>query len=87
MFGGKETRILVKFNQEAAKIIREKVAINKRLVNEENGYITYEFNAYGIDGICIELLGLGDGFEVLEPVELREKIYNIGKKIAENHSN
>jgi hypothetical protein len=28
---------------------------------------------------------LGNGFEVLEPLELREKIYNIGKSIAKNH--
>ena len=37
--------------------------------------------------MCIELLGLGDGFEVLEPVELRNKIYDIGKRIMENHKN
>ena len=89
MFGGreKETRIVVKFNKEAAKIIQEKVGVNKRIINENNDYATYEFIAYGIDGICIELLGLGERFEVLEPLELKEKIYNIGKRIAENHSN
>ena len=89
MFGGmdKETRVVVRFNKEAAKIIEEKVGVNKRIVAEENDYVTYEFITYGIDGICIELLGLRDGFEVLEPVELREKIYGIGKRIVENHSN
>ncbi|OPJ55202.1 helix-turn-helix transcriptional regulator [Clostridium chromiireducens] len=89
MFGGreKETRIVVKFNKNAAKIIEEKVAVNKRIINEECDYVTYEFIAYGIDGICIELLGLRDGFKVLEPMELREKIYEIGKRIVENHSN
>jgi Predicted transcriptional regulator len=88
MFGGreKETRIVVKFNKNAAKIIEEKVAVNKRVINQDNDSVTYEFIAYGIDGICIELLGLGDRFEVLEPVELRKKIYNIGKRIVENHS-
>lgn len=89
MFGGidKETRIVVKFAKDAAKIIEEKVGVNKRVIREENDYVTYEFIAYGIDGICIELLGLGERFEVLEPQELREKIYNIGKRIVENHSN
>ncbi|WP_271813635.1 helix-turn-helix transcriptional regulator [Clostridium beijerinckii] len=89
MFGGreKETRIVVKFNKNAAKIIEEKVAVNKRIINEDNDSVTYEFIAYGIDGICIELLGLGDRFEVLEPVDLREKICEIGKRIVENHSN
>lgn len=89
MFGGreKETRIVVKFNKNAAKIIEEKVAVNKRIINEDCDYATYEFIAYGIDGICIELLGLRDGFEVLEPMELREKICEIGKRIVENHSN
>lgn len=88
MFGGteKEIRIIVKFNKEAAKIIKEKVGVNKRIIREDNDYVTYEFIAYGIDGICIDLLGLGDCFEVLEPIKLREKIYNIGKRIAENHS-
>lgn len=87
MFGGreKETRIVVKFNKNAAKIIEEKVAVNKRIINEENDSVTYEFIAYGIDGICIELFGLGERFEVLEPLELREKVYNIGKRIVENH--
>lgn len=89
MFGGmdKETRVVVKCNKEAAKIIEEKVGVNRKIVAEENDYVTYEFITYGINGICIELLGLRDGFEVLEPVELREKIYEIGKKIVENHSN
>lgn len=89
MFGGmdKETRVIVKFNKEAAKIIEEKVGVNKRIVAKENDYVTYEFITYGVDGICIELLGLRDGFEVLEPVELREKILEIGKRIVENHSN
>ena len=89
MFGGreKETRIVVKFNKNAAKIIEEKVAVNKRIINEVNDSVTYEFIAYGIDGICIELLGLRDGFEVLEPLELREKVYNIGKRMAEKHCN
>ena len=89
MFGGmnKETKVVVRFNREAAKIIEEKVGVNKRIVSEENDYVTYEFLTYGIDGICIELLGLRDGFEVFEPVELREKILEIGKRIVENHSN
>lgn len=89
MFGGrkKETRIVVKFNKDAAKIIEEKVGVNKRIIKEENDCVTYEFIAYGIDGICIDLLGLGERFEVIEPLELREKIYNIGKRIAENHCN
>ncbi|AQS09900.1 hypothetical protein CLOBY_20390 [Clostridium saccharobutylicum] len=89
MFGGidKETRIIVKFNKDAAKIIEEKVGVTKKIINEESGYVTYEFIAYGIDGICIDLLGLGDGFEVLEPLELREKIYGIGKRMVENHCN
>lgn len=89
MFGGreKETRIVVKFNKSAAKIIDEKVAVNKRIIEEDNDYVTYEFIAYGIEGICIELLGLGDRFEVLEPVELRKKILEIGKRMVENHSN
>lgn len=89
MFGGreKEIRIVAKFNSDAAKIIEEKVGVNKRKINEDNNSVTYEFIAYGIDGICIELLGLGDRFEVLEPVELRNKIYDIGKRMMENHSN
>lgn len=89
MFGGigKETRIVVKFNKNAAKIIEEKLGVNKRIIKEENDYVTYEFIAYGIDGICIELLGLGERFEVLEPVELRKKILGIGKRIVENHIN
>lgn len=85
MFGGKEVKIVVKFNKRTAKIINEKLGRNKKIIKEENEYVTYEFIAYGIDGICIELLGLGDGFEVLEPVELREKVYKIGIKIVENH--
>ncbi|WP_270566896.1 helix-turn-helix transcriptional regulator [Clostridium beijerinckii] len=87
MFGGidKETRIVVKFTRNAAKIVEEKVGINKRIIKEEGDYVTYEFIAYGIDGICIELLGLRDGFEVLEPMELREKICEIGKRIVEKH--
>ena len=87
MFGGKEVKIVVKFNKKTAKIINEKLGRTKKIIKEENQYVTYEFIAYGIDGMCIELLGLGDGFEVLEPVELRNKIYDIGKRIMENHKN
>jgi len=86
MFGGEEEiKIVVKFNKKAAKIINEKLGVNKKVVNETVDYTTYEFIAYGTDGIYIDLLGLGDGFEVLEPLELRERIYNIGKRITENH--
>lgn len=88
MFGGdEEIKIVVKFDKKAAKIINEKLGVNKRVIDEGLDYTTYEFIAYGIEGICIDLLGLGEGFEVLEPLEFRERIYNIGKRIVENHQN
>lgn len=86
MFGAdEETKIIVKFNKKAAKIIKEKLGVNKRVIDEGVDYTTYEFIAYGTDGICIDLLGLGDGFEVVEPLELRKKFFSIGKSITENH--
>lgn len=88
MFGGnKEIKVVVKFNKKAANVIKEKLGINKRILNEDSNYTTYEFITYGIDGICIELLGLGEGFEVLEPLELRRKVFDIAKSITENHCN
>lgn len=86
MFGGdEEIKIIVKFNKKTAKIIKEKLGMKKKVVEDGSDYTIYEFIAYGTDGICIDLLGLEDGFEVLEPLELRDKIYSIGKSIAENH--
>lgn len=86
MFGGdEEIKIIVKFNKKTAKIIKEKLGMKKKVVEDRSDYTIFEFIAYGTEGICIDLLGLGNGFEVLEPLELREKIYNIGKSIAENH--
>lgn len=85
MFGGDETRIVVKFNKKAAKIVKEKLGVSKKILDEGDNYITYEFIALGIEGICIDLLGFKGDFEVIEPIELREQIYNIGKMIVENN--
>lgn len=87
MYGGSDlTEIIVKVDKQASYLIDERMSLNHELVSSDEDSVTYKITAYNADGVLIDLLGiLKDKFEVIEPKELREKIYNIGCIISEKN--
>lgn len=79
MYGGEETKVLVKFKNCCKTVVTERNMVEARMVEEDRDYFTYEFTCNGTDGIKLWLMGFGGEAEVLEPVEFREEI----KKIVE----
>lgn len=86
MYGGNEVKIKLKVSNNAAKFIKEKNSIKKRILKETDEYTIFEITSYGTEGIKVYLLGLGEEFEVLEPQSLREEIKEIAKKICNNNA-
>lgn len=74
MYGGPETRVLVRFQNECKKVVTERNMAEGRIVEEDENYFTYEFICNGTKGIKLWLMGFGGEAEVLEPVEFREEI-------------
>lgn len=86
MYGGNEVKIKLKVSNNAAKFIKEKNSIKKRILKETDEYTIFEITSYGTEGIKVYLLGLGEEFEVLEPQSLREEIKEIAQKICNNNA-
>lgn len=74
MYGGEETKVLVKFKNGCKTVVTERNMAEGRMVEEDRDYFTYEFTCNGTDGIKLWLMGFGGDAEVLEPVEFREEI-------------
>lgn len=74
MYGGPETRVLVRFQNQCKKVVTERNMAEGRIVEEDEDYFTYEFICNGTKGIKLWLMGFGGEAEVLEPVEFREEI-------------
>ena len=81
MYGGRETRVLVKFKNGCKKVVTERNMAEGRIVEEDEDYFTYEFICNGTMGIKLWLMGFGGEAEVLEPVELREEIKETVEKM------
>ena len=73
MTGGEEVKVKVKFATFLKTLVIER-NMNGRIIKEDKDYFIYEFICNGYDGIKIWLLGIGQGVEVLSPLELRESI-------------
>ncbi|OOM78805.1 WYL domain-containing protein [Clostridium sp. BL-8] len=80
MYGGSETKVLVKFKDGCKTVVTERNMVEGRMVEEDKDYFIYEFICNGTKGIKLWIMGFGGDAEVLEPVELREEI----KEMAEN---
>ncbi|MBX4263123.1 helix-turn-helix transcriptional regulator [Clostridium estertheticum] len=74
MYGGKETKVVVKFALGCKTVVTERNMAVGRIVEENKDYFTYEFICNGTQGIRLWLMGFGAEAEVLEPMELREEI-------------
>lgn len=81
MYGGPETRVLVKFKNGCKKVVTERNMAEGRIVEEDEDYFTYEFICNGTMGIKLWLMGFGGEAEVLEPVEFREEIKETVEKM------
>lgn len=74
MFGGEETKVVVRFLKGCKKLVLERNMSVGRIIREDNEYFDYEFTCNGTGGIKIWLMGLGGEAEVLEPESLRNEI-------------
>lgn len=74
MYGGPETRVLVRFQNQCKKVVTERNMSEGRIVEEDEDYFTYEFICNGTKGIKLWLMGFGGEAEVLEPIGFREEM-------------
>lgn len=74
MFGGEETKVVVRFINKCKKLVLERNMSLGRIIREDEEYFDYEFICNGTGGIKIWLMGLGGEAEVLEPESLRNEI-------------
>jgi len=74
MYGGKETKVVVKFAVGCRTVVTQRNMAVGRIVEENEDYFTYEFTCNGTQGIKLWLMGFGAEAEVLKPMELREEI-------------
>lgn len=74
MYGGAETRVLVRFQNQCKKVVTERNMAEGRIVEEGEDYFTYEFICNGTKGIKLWLMGFGGEAEVLEPMEFSDEI-------------
>lgn len=74
MFGGEETKVVVRFLKKCKKLVLERNMSFGRVIREDDEYFDYEFICNGTGGIRIWLMGLGGEAEVLEPESLRNEI-------------
>jgi len=88
MYGGsEEIKIKVKVDIAYAELLKEKFPFICEELSSDEKFVTYEITAYNTYGVLIDLLGvLKDKFEILEPEELRKKVYDIGKGIMEKNN-
>lgn len=85
MYGGKETKVVVKFATGCKNVVTERNMAVGRIVEENEDYFIYEFTCNGIQGIRLWLMGFGAEAEVLEPRELREEIKSNIKEMYKNY--
>lgn len=74
MFGGEETKVVVRFLKKCKKVVTERNMSFGHIVREEDEYFDYEFTCNGTKGIKLWLMGFGGEAEVLEPESLRNEI-------------
>lgn len=74
MYGGEETKVIVKFKKECKSVVKEKNMCIGEVIEENDEYFIYEFICNGTKGIKLWLMGFGHDAEILEPRELRDEI-------------
>ncbi len=85
MYGGQETKVVVKFTIGCKKVVTERNMAVGRIIEENDEYFIYEFICNGVKGIRIWLMGFGAEAEVLEPVKLRDEIREVVKNMAKKY--
>lgn len=82
--GEKDTKVVLRFTPKVAPNVRS-VRWHKtgRFVEHPNGFLDYHLEISGLEEIQWWILGYGDQVEVLEPLELREKIIKHVQNMAQ----
>lgn len=86
MFGGEETKVVVRFLKKCKKVVTERNMSFGDIVSEDDEYFDYEFTCNGTKGIKLWLMGFGGEAEVLEPESLRNEIKKSVKEMMKIYS-
>lgn len=87
MFGGEETKVLVRFLKKCKKVVIERNMSVGHIVREDDEYFDYEFICNGTKGIKLWLMGFGGEAEVLEPESLRNEMKKSVEEMIKIYSN
>ena len=60
---------------------------SQTLIENEDGSLTVQFRAGGLNEMCWHLFTWGTGVTVAKPIELRERLRHICADLAEHHAN
>ncbi len=79
VYSGRPVEIVIEFNGKAANIILSSTHHSNELVEKtDEGKVIYRITTLGFEEIQRWILGFGDEAEVIEPIELREALAEIG---------
>ena len=80
--------VVLRFNTDAAP---DAAAFlfhpSQTLIENEDGSLTVQFRAGGLNEMCWHLFTWGTGVTVAKPIELRERLRHICADLAEHHAN
>jgi len=80
--GDKEYKISIKFKYPASQWVKEKIWIENQQIEElNNREIIYQCKTEGLETIEHWVLGFGDMAEIIEPLELIEKVKSTLQKV------
>lgn len=84
MQGGPEEQVIVKFKDQAYKVVSERNMQEGKLLRRVEGeYFYYKFTVNGLSGIFIWLMGFGGDAMILRPKRLRDMVKKQVKEMYE----
>lgn len=86
VYNGKPVEVVIEFRGRAANLILSSTHHSHELVEKtDEGKVIYRVTTLGLEEIKRWILGFGDEAEVIEPIELREAMAEIGGDLVKKY--
>ena len=86
VYSGEPVDVVIEFKGNAAKVILLSTHHPNELIEKtDEGKVIYRVTTRGFEEICRWILGFGGEAEVIEPIELRESLADIGGQLVKKY--
>ncbi len=86
VYSGEPVDVVIEFNSDAANVILSSTHHPNELIEKtDEGKVIYRVTTRGLEEIQRWILGFGGDVEVIEPVELRESLAEIGGELVKKY--